>query len=67
MNNTEKGNNMETFIFGTYILALIAIAISFYAIIEVRDMKRQNHGKNIEKRLNQIVEQTKRPIKSLWN
>jgi hypothetical protein len=58
---------METFIFATYILSLVAFSISLYAIIEVLDLKRQNRRKIIEKRLDQIVQQTKRPAKGLWN
>jgi putative exporter of polyketide antibiotics len=38
-----------------YILSLISIAVSLYVLLEIRELKKENRRKLIEKRLNHIV------------
>lgn len=58
---------METFIFGTYLLSLIAFVSAIYAIIEVRDMKQELRRKKVEEKLKQVTNQPIKKPKGLWN
>ena len=42
---------MNEFILLTYVISLIALATSIYAIIEVRSSKREPNRKNVVKRV----------------
>ena len=59
---------MNEFILATYVLALIALVASVWAIVEVRELKKSLFRRQIEKRLQQVVESTKtKPKKGLWD
>lgn len=62
--NTIEGIEMGTFVFATYILALIALAVSLYCLVEIREFKKQRRRNLISKRLDQTI-QTKKQDKSL--
>ena len=60
--------NMNEFILATYVLALISLVCSIWAIVEVREMRKSAQRRQIEKRLQQVVESTKtKPKKGLWD
>ena len=56
---------MENFIFVTYIIALIALAMALYAVLEVREMKKTERRKVIQRRIEQLTKPVAKS-KSHW-
>lgn len=54
---------MSTFVFVTYVLALIAVAMALYAMIRVseiaKEMKEERRKQIINKRLEQVTQSTR--------
>ena len=55
---------MLHFVFLTYVIALIAFAMALWAVLEVREMKKNDKRKTTQRRIQQITQPTNTVYKS---
>ena len=57
---------MDTIIFVTYTISVIALALSLYAVFEVREIRKEQRNRIIQRRL-ESIKTTKPKAKGLWD
>ena len=58
---------MENLLFITYAIAVVALVVAVWAVTEVIDLRKFLIRKQIQNRLQSVVQQTTKKKKGLWD